>query len=87
MSFFDTEEFHAVVPAKGSPCGISAVRRNSLQGIPQGKDRGGRSAPQGHPSPPHMDVFTGDGRPPGSSGTSGLEAIATIGRKKRHPYP
>jgi hypothetical protein len=27
MSFFDAEEFHAVVPAKGSPCGISAMRR------------------------------------------------------------
>jgi hypothetical protein len=41
MSFFATVEFHAVVPAKGSPCGISAVRRNPLRGIPQGKDRGG----------------------------------------------
>ena len=76
MSFFDTEEFHAVVPAKGSPCGISAVWRNPLQGIPQGKDRGGRSAPQGHPSPPHMDVCTGDGRPPGSSVKSQLIATA-----------
>jgi hypothetical protein len=36
--FFCTEEAHAVVLARGSPCGISAVRRNPLRGIPQGKD-------------------------------------------------
>ena len=41
MSFFDTEEFHAVIPASGSPCGISAVWRNPLWGIPQDKDGGG----------------------------------------------
>ena len=57
MSFFDTEEFHAVVPAKGA-------------------DRGGRSAPQGHPSSPHIDVCIGDRRPPGSSGTSRLITVA-----------
>jgi hypothetical protein len=39
--FFYTEEFHTVVPAEDSPCGISAVRRNPLRGIPQGKDGGG----------------------------------------------
>jgi hypothetical protein len=57
MSFFVTEEFHAVVPAEGA-------------------DRGGRSAPQGHPSPPHMVIYLGDGRPPGSSVKSGLIAPA-----------
>ena len=42
----------------------------------KGADRGGRSASKGHPSPPHMDVFIGDRRPPGSSGTSQLIAPA-----------
>jgi hypothetical protein len=44
--------------------------------LAKGANRGGRSAPQGHPSPPHMDVCIGDGRPPGSSGESLLIAVA-----------
>ena len=31
--FFVTEEFNAVVPAKGTPSGISAVRRNPPRGF------------------------------------------------------
>ena len=55
--------------------------------LAKGADGGGRSAPQGLPSPPHIDMCRGDRRPPGSSEESRLKAVATIGHKKRHPYP
>ena len=42
----------------------------------------GRSAAQGHPGSPSMDISTGDGCPPGSSGKSQLIASAQFGLKK-----
>jgi hypothetical protein len=63
MSFFDTEEAHAVMLAYAA-------------------DRGGRAAFQVMPTPLDVEVCAGDGRPPGSSGKSRLEAPAQFGAKK-----
>ena len=57
MSFFDTEEVHAVMLATVA-------------------DEGGRAAPKETPTSLHLEVCSGDGRPPGSSGKSRLIAPA-----------
>jgi len=57
MSFFDTEEAHAVMLAYAA-------------------DEGGRAASKVIPTPLHLEVCNGDGRPPGSSGKSRLKAPA-----------
>jgi hypothetical protein len=58
------------------------LRREAEPPSGYSKDGGGRSASQGVPSPPRMDICIYDGRPPGSSGKRRLKAPATIGHKK-----
>jgi len=55
--FFGDERADAVMQAKDLPCGISPSA-NPLWGIPQGKDKGGRSTTEEMPYSLNLAIYT-----------------------------